>query len=174
MKTVTIFGSSLPKEGEKEFQIAYKLGKELGKNGFNVCSGGYQGIMNAVSKGATEAGAEAIGITVDIFNAVPSKHLTKEIKCDSLFERIDKLISTGDAYVILNGGTGTLVELSVVWEYVNKGLASDKPVCCLGEMWQPIVEAIDKRMAYEGRKTGIVKRFASVSDCVEYLKSFTR
>jgi len=170
MKTITVFGSSLPKEGEKEFQTAYELGKKLGQNGFNVCSGGYQGIMNAVSKGAAETGAEAIGITVDIFNAAPSKYLTKEIQCDSLFERIEKLISTGDAYIILNGGTGTLVELSIVWEYANKGLMKGKPVCCLGKMWEPIIKTIDERMAYEGRKTGIVKCFENANDCVEYLR----
>jgi len=169
MKTITVFGSSLPKEGEKEFQTAYELGKALGENGFNVCSGGYQGIMNAVSKGAAEAGKEAIGVTVDIFNAVPSKYLTKEVQCDSLFERIDKLISFGDGYIILNGGTGTLVELSIVWEYANKGLMSGKPVCCLGEMWKPIIETIDKRMDYEDRKTGIVKCFDNIDECVGYL-----
>ncbi|MCP5062634.1 MAG: LOG family protein, partial [Ignavibacteriae bacterium] len=45
------------------------IGKLLAQNNFNVCSGGFQGIMDAVSKGAKEYGSEAIGITVDLFNA---------------------------------------------------------------------------------------------------------
>ena len=83
-KTITVFGSSRPVEGEEEFNTAYSLGKLLAQKGFNVCTGGYQGIMNAVSKGAIEAGAEAIGVTVDGWSAVPSKYLTKEIKCSNL------------------------------------------------------------------------------------------
>ncbi len=66
-KTITVFGSSQPKEGNEEFNSAYKLGILLAKNNFNVCTGGFQGIMNAVSKGAVENGAEAIGVTVDLW-----------------------------------------------------------------------------------------------------------
>jgi predicted Rossmann-fold nucleotide-binding protein len=45
--------------------------------------------------------------------------VTKEIVCDTLFERIDKLIEIGDGFVVLQGGTGTLLELAAVWEYFN-------------------------------------------------------
>jgi len=47
-KTITIFGSSLPRSGDIEYEDAYMLGKLLAEKGFNVCSGGYQGIMDAV------------------------------------------------------------------------------------------------------------------------------
>ncbi|MCB9247842.1 MAG: LOG family protein [Ignavibacteriales bacterium] len=65
---------------------------------------------------------EAIGITVAMFNAVSSKHLTKEIKCDTLFQRIDNLLERGDGFIILPGGTGTLLEISIVWELINKNI----------------------------------------------------
>ena len=47
-KTITVFGSSLPIEEDEQFIFAESLGKELAKNNFNVCSGGFGGIMNAV------------------------------------------------------------------------------------------------------------------------------
>ncbi|MCH8326648.1 MAG: LOG family protein, partial [Bacteroidetes bacterium] len=97
-KTITVFGSSLPIEGEEQFIFAETLGRELTKNNFNVCSGGFGGIMNAVSKGAVSAGGKAIGVTVDLWNVKPNPFLTEEIKCKTLFERIEKLISTGDGY----------------------------------------------------------------------------
>ncbi|MCB9247843.1 MAG: hypothetical protein H6613_04515 [Ignavibacteriales bacterium] len=53
-KTVTVFGSSMPKPGEEEYENAYLIGKLLAQKGFNVCTGGAQGIMDAVSKGAVE------------------------------------------------------------------------------------------------------------------------
>jgi uncharacterized protein (TIGR00730 family) len=172
-KTVTIFGSSQPKEGQDEFETAYRLGSLLGKNGFNVCTGGFQGIMNAVSKGASENGAEAIGITVDLWNASPSKYLTKEIKCKTLFERISKLVECGDAYIILQGGTGTLLELAVVWEMMNKRMLNVKPVACYSQMWDGIIKIINKQLEYENRNAKLVKYFDNLEEIIEYIKRST-
>ncbi len=170
-KIITVFGSSLPKAGEPEYEIAFELGKQLALNGFDVCSGGYQGIMDAVSKGAASVGGKAIGVTVDLFNAIPSKYLTSEIKCDTLFERIDKLITTGDAYIVLPGGTGTMVELSLVWEMMNKSLTEIKPIVCFGEMWKKIVSEMETRTKLEKRTTGLVKCVNSINECIELIKT---
>ncbi len=169
--TITIFGSSKPIPGEEEYETAYQLGKLIGESGFSVCTGGYQGIMDAVSKGASESKVDVIGVTVDIFSALPSKYLTKEIECDSLFERIQKLIDVGDAFIILRGGTGTLVELSIVWELINKKLNREKPIACHGEMWKHIVRAMEDRIQLEGRKTGLVQCFETIEECLYHLKS---
>ena len=168
-KIISVFGSANPKPGEEEYETAYKLGVLLGKNGFSVCSGGFQGIMDAVSKGVTENGGEAIGVTVDLFSALPSEYLTQEIKCNTLFSRIERMVELGDAYIILSGGTGTLVELSIVWEYVNKKLMASKPIFAHGKMWKPMIETIDKRMEYEKKQTGIVKYLKNIEDCVNEL-----
>ena len=105
-KFVTVFGSSIPSPGEEEYEVAYQLGKMIGEANLNVCTGGFQGIMDAVSKGCTEFDKEAIGVTLDIYNVQASKYLTKEIKCHTLFERLTNLLEIGDAFVILQGGTG--------------------------------------------------------------------
>lgn len=168
-KTITIFGSSLPKEGDKEFEIAYQLGSLLAKNNFNICTGGYRGIMHAASKGAAENGAEAIGITVDLWGAIPSEFLTKEIKCENLFERITKLIEAGDGYIVLQGGTGTLLELAVVWELINKNLAAKKPIVCHSSMWNEIVRVMERQIEREKRSTGLIKCIDNVEEIVDYL-----
>lgn len=169
-KTITIFGSSIPKPGDKEYETAYELGIILAKKGFNVCTGGYQGIMDAVSKGAKENGAEAIGITVDLWGAAPSKHLTKQIECKTLFERILKLVGFGDGYVILQGGTGTLLELSVVWEFMNKNLSKVKPVACHSKLWKEIVGIMEKQIEHEGRKNGLIKCFDTPIEIADFLE----
>ena len=168
-KTITIFGSSLPRSNDEEYQTAYKLGKLLAQKGFNVCTGGYRGIMDAVSKGSTEQEGESIGVTVDLWNVTPSKYLTKEIKCKTLFERITKLVELGDAYVILQGGTGTLLELSVVWELMNKNLIKIKPVICHSKMWSEIVDIMEEQIEHEGRKNGLIKCAESVDEIADYL-----
>jgi uncharacterized protein (TIGR00725 family) len=95
-KTITIFGSSKPKEGEDEYKLAYELGRLLGDKNYNVCTGGYYGIMEAVSKGAVEEGSDATGVTVNGWSREGNSYLTNEIRCDSLFERLNKLIEIGD------------------------------------------------------------------------------
>jgi len=78
MKTVTIFGSSLPVPGEQEYEDAYTLGKSLALAGLRVCNGGNSGIMEASAKGAFENGGEAIGITIKKFTSY-NKYLTERI-----------------------------------------------------------------------------------------------
>ena len=168
-KTITVFGSSMPKPGEEEYETAYKLGRLLGENGYNVCTGGYGGIMDAVSKGASKQGQNAVGITVNMFSSNPSKYLTTEIKCNSLFERIEKLIGYGNGFIILSGGTGTMVELSVIWEMINKKLIEEKPVACHGAMWKGIIDTMDDRMKFEGRRYGLIYNSERIEDCANHV-----
>lgn len=168
-KFVTVFGSSMPRPGDDEYEIAYRLGKKLAENNLNVCSGGFQGIMDAVSKGAVENGAETIGVTLDIYNAAASKFLTKQIETHSLFERLTKLVEIGDAFIVLQGGTGTLLELSLVWEYMNKGMILRKPIACHSSLWDEITSVMEKQIAKEKRKTGLVKSFQNIDECAEFI-----
>lgn len=168
-KTVTIFGSSFPQSGDEEYESAYRLGNYLGKNNLNVCTGGYGGIMDAVSKGAREAGTEAAGILLESSFADPSKHLSEKVRTKNLFDRIKILVERGDAYVILPGGTGTLVELSVIWEFFNKRIMKKKPAAAIGKMWEEIIPVIEERMLNEKRKTGLIKIFDNYENCAEYI-----
>ncbi len=170
-KTITVFGSSIPQPGEKDYEEAYLVGRKLAENGFNVCTGGAMGIMDAVSKGASEIGAEAIGITVAMFNSKTSKYLTTEVKCDTLFERLDNLITSGDGFIILPGGTGTLLEISLVWEMFNKGISEIKPVACLGEMWSKIVAPMEERVRYEKRRENIINCYNTVDEVINFITS---
>lgn len=168
-KTVTIFGSSVPLPGEEQYETAYKLGSILAKNNLNVCNGGNRGIMEAVSKGAVENGSNAIGITLDgVFNN-HNKYLTELIVCKTLFERITRLINTGDAFVILQGGTGTLLELASVWELLNKQFVMQKPFACHGKLWKPLIDSMEEQLVLEKRKTGLIKYFDDIEKCAEYI-----
>jgi uncharacterized protein (TIGR00730 family) len=170
-KTITIFGSSIPQHGDEQYTVAEKLGELLALKGLNVCSGGNLGIMEAVSKGAVTNNAKAIGITLDSVGFTSNKYLTEEIICTSLFDRITKLIQYGDGYVILQGGTGTLLELAAVWELMNKDLLSVKPIVCHSSMWKEIVNVMNDQLRKENRMTDLVKCFNSIEDIADYLST---
>jgi uncharacterized protein (TIGR00730 family) len=168
-KIVTIFGSSIPVEDDEQYTNAYKLGVILAKNDLDVCNGGNHGIMEAVSKGAVENGAKAIGITLGGYFNHHNKYLTQHIVCDTLFERITRLINTGDAFIALQGGTGTLLELAAVWEFFNKEILDEKPFACHGTIWKPIIQTMEEQIAKEKRKSGLLKYFEGIEDCAEYI-----
>ena len=60
---VSVFGSSKPTPGDKTYTEALELGSLLAKRGHTVLTGGYMGTMEAVSRGAAEAGGHVIGVT---------------------------------------------------------------------------------------------------------------
>ncbi|MCC6254655.1 MAG: LOG family protein, partial [Ignavibacteriaceae bacterium] len=135
-----------------------------------ICTGGYGGIMEAASKGAFDNAGFVYGVTVELWDKNPNPYITVEVREQKLFERITKLLELGDAYVILQGGTGTLLEFAAVWEFANKNLQQPKPVICHSQMWKEIVEAMNKQMLLENRRNDLVKCSDSVEEIVEYLK----
>jgi len=141
-KIVTIFGSSRPAEGDPDYAQARELGWALAEKGFVVCSGGYGGVMEAVSRGAKDAAGRTLAVTATFFGRKANRWVDDEIQVETWEERLFELIRRGDCYVACKGGTGTLVELAVVWEMLNKGVMRRKPFAALGEFWRPIVERI--------------------------------
>ena len=141
-KIVTVFGTNKAVAGNAVFALAESLGRLLAENGFTLANGGYGGTMLAAGKGAAAAGGCVIGVTCTAFKrGRANEYVTKEISTDCLSERLAKLIELGDAYIVLPGGTGTLLELADVWEHKNKGFAgADKPIIMIGTFWEPLVE----------------------------------
>jgi uncharacterized protein (TIGR00730 family) len=142
-KIVTVFGSSRPREGEAEYEEARVLGRALAKHGFAVCSGGYGGVMEAVSRGAKEAGGKTYGVTTEFFTAAKlNSWIDTEVRMKTWEERLFELIRLADGFVACKGGTGTLVELAVVWEMLNKSVMNGKPFAVLGDFWQPVLNRV--------------------------------
>ena len=141
-KIITVFGSSRPQDGEADYSDARSLGRELARAGFAVCSGGYGGVMEAVSRGAKEAGGKTYGVTAEFFKPKANAWIDVEVRMKTWQERLFELIRLGDGFVACKGGTGTLVELAVVWEMLNKSVIAGKPMVVLGDFWTPILERV--------------------------------
>lgn len=169
---VTVFGSAFPKEGSEGYATAYELGRLLSKHGFTVCNGGYGGVMEASARGAKDAGGTTIGVVAEAFGTEANRYIDRTIVAKTHVERLLKLIELGDAYVVLRGGTGTLVELATVWEYMNKGLLTKKPFVALGNSWTKVIETINDEMKFEGRTQalGFVTIVSTAEECVEKIK----
>jgi len=140
---VTVFGSSRPREGDADYEEARTLGRALGKHGFAVCSGGYGGVMEAVSRGAKEAGGKTYGVTAEFFKAAKlNPWIDVEVRKKTWEERLFQLVRMARGFVACKGGTGTLVELAVVWEMLNKSVMTRKPFAVIGDFWLPILDRV--------------------------------
>jgi uncharacterized protein (TIGR00725 family) len=174
-KIVTVFGSSRPHEDDLDYQEAQNLGKALAVRGFTVCSGGYGGVMEAVSRGAKHAGGKTYGVTAEFFKNEANRWIDAEVRKKTWEERLFALIAMGDGFVVCKGGTGTLVELAVVWEMLNKSVMEAKPCVVLGEFWLPILERVrEVEMGPAARTWGeaggrLVHGAKGVEEAVEYL-----
>jgi uncharacterized protein (TIGR00730 family) len=141
-KIITVFGSAFVQENNAYYNDIFQVGKLLAQNGYDVCSGGYAGIMEAVSKGAKSVNGKTIGVTVSTWTSKPNQYIDEDVKMPNLMERITELITLADAYVIFKGGTGTLVELSVALELMNKKAMPEKPIILFGSFWSNLIEIL--------------------------------
>jgi uncharacterized protein (TIGR00730 family) len=151
MKTVSVFGSSLPREGSAAYGEARRLGELLAKSGFAVANGGYAGLMEATARGAREAGGHTLGVTCAIWSAAANPWIEEEVRAQSFLERLRFLIERGDAYIVLPGGTGTLAELALAWEMMNKSALSQslggrKPLLIMVPYWQPVIDCLSQEV----------------------------
>src|SRR3990172_5346318 len=116
---VSVFGGSQPKEGTPAYEEARSLGELLAQQGHTVLTGGYIGTMEAVSRGAAEAGGHVIGVTCeDIERWRPVRRnawVMEEWRRKTLLERLRSLIDNCQAAFALPGGPGTLTEISLTW-----------------------------------------------------------
>jgi len=142
---VTVFGSSKPVPGEAAYAEAERLGRSLALLGHTVITGGYCGTMEAVSKGASEAGGNVIGITCqEIENWRPlgaNAWVKTEDRQPTLITRLDQLIHQADAAIALPGGPGTLTELTLFWNLLVVHAMPRKPLILIGESWHATLEA---------------------------------
>lgn len=147
-QVVALFGSYGPRPGEPLYEQAYSVGFALAQAGYTVCNGGYDGTMEASAKGARDAGGATIGVTCDIFSRyrdIPLKanaYIDREILHQDVFTRVREMMDLASGYVILEGGTGTLVEFGVVWEFVCKKLIAPRPIFVVGDFWKPLVDRL--------------------------------
>ncbi len=153
-KIITVFGSSRPEDGQPDYSEALDLGRALAAAGFAVCTGGYGGVMEAVSRGARESGGHVLAVTSSFFRARTNRWVEEETRVPTWQERLFELVRLGDGYVACKGGTGTLVELSVVWEMLNKKAMEQRPFVVLGDFWQPILDRVREVERGHGSRWG--------------------
>ena len=153
-KGVTVFGSARIRPGDGEYEEAEALGRALAEAGHPVITGGGPGAMEAVNKGAYEAGGQSIGVCIELpREEKPNPYLTQTISFRYFFVRKVMFVKYAKAVVILPGGFGTLDELFESLTLVQTHKMPRIPVILAGDhdYWDGLLDWIQGSLARRGK-----------------------
>lgn len=137
---ITVIGNS--QASPEAMDLAHRVGTLLAKLGCTVISGGRGGIMQAVSRGASEAGGRTVGILPGDDLQGGNDWLDIVIPTGIGFARNSANVLAADVVIAIGGASGTLCEIAYAWMY-------GKPILAMAEAggWAQRLagEALDDR-----------------------------
>lgn len=177
-KNIAIFGFADAHEDRPVWKDAYNTAKLLAEHGYTIVNGGGPGVMKAATLGAKEANGKVIGVSFYPKDAPyfegrdKSNPVDQEIKTTNYLERTLRLLDIGDAYVIFQGGTGTISEFGMVWGLARLYFGHHKPFILYGSFWHEILEAIAKNMYIRGEELRVYRIVDTPKEVLEEIRKF--
>jgi predicted Rossmann-fold nucleotide-binding protein len=100
--------------------------------------------MQAANEGAVAADApernRSIGIRVDLpFEQEVNPFVEQAFEHKTFFTRLHHFVLTSDAFVVVPGGIGTVLELMMIWQLLQVKHVRDTPLILVGKMWADLV-----------------------------------
>ena len=142
---VTMFGSARIDSGSPVYAQARELSEALAKMGCGIITGGGPGLMQAANEGSARATGgnvdKSIGIRIDLpFEQNPNPFVGRAFQHKTFFSRLHHFVIASDAFIVLPGGIGTLLELSMIWQLLQVRKLYDTPLILIGDMWRDLVK----------------------------------
>lgn len=141
---IACFGSARTKPDDPVYAIGEEVGRKLSDAGFAVITGGGPGAMEAVNKGASEAGGTSVGLGIELpFESGLNPWVDVGINFRYFFARKTMFVKYADAFVIFPGGYGTLDELFEALVLIQTRKLGHFPIVLFGvEYWRGLVDWI--------------------------------
>lgn len=149
---VTVFGSARFKEDHPYYEVAREVGREIGRAGFTVMTGGGPGVMEAANRGARDVGAPSIGCNIKLpHEQEPNAYLDKFVEFRYFFVRKMMLVKYSYAFIAAPGGFGTLDEIFETATLIQTSKIANFPLVLLGrEYWAPLISFLRETMVAQG------------------------
>jgi len=141
---VTIFGSARIPPDHWVYGAVRDLATELARMGCAIITGGGPVLMRAANEGAAAAGPAAagrsVGIRVDLpFEQEVNPFVSEAFEHQTFFSRLHHFVLVSDAFVVVPGGIGTVLELMMVWQLLQVRQLYRTPLILVGSMWMELV-----------------------------------
>lgn len=142
---VTIFGSARARPGSVAYDEVKRLAAALAELGCDIITGGGPGLMQAANEGAAAAHApernRSVGIRVDLpFEQEVNPFVEQAFEHKTFFTRLHHFVLTSDAFVVVPGGIGTVLELMMIWQLLQVKHVQGTPLILVGTMWPGLVK----------------------------------
>ena len=171
---VTIFGSARIQPGSIAYESVKQLASELTKMGCDIMSGGGPGLMQAANEGAHSADPEglrrSVGIRVELpFEQEVNPFVGLAYEHQTFFSRLHHFMIISDAFIVVPGGIGTLLEMSLAWQLLQVRRLYNTPLILVGKMWADLVEWGRRSMLKEGSELASEVDF-TIPHCVNTIE----
>jgi hypothetical protein len=147
---VAVFGSARVKTGDAEYGQVRELASRLTGIGCDIVTGGGPGLMEAANEGAASSRGSrktrSFGLTIAIPYEKANPYLDSVTPHRTFFSRLHHFVRMSQAFVIFPGGVGTALELLMVWQLLQVGFLTERPVVLIGEMWRGLVDWMRQEM----------------------------
>src|SRR5215210_7396143 len=169
---VTVFGSARIAETHPYYHLGIEMGKGLTRIGFTVMTGGGPGLMEAVNRGAKEAGGRSVGVNIILpAEQDPNRYLDKMVSCRYFFVRKVLLFKYSFAFVALPGGLGTLDELTEALTLIQTKTIIHFPVVLIGaNYWRGFIALLEDMVKAGTVSAGDLKLFLVTDDLTEAIE----
>jgi uncharacterized protein (TIGR00730 family) len=142
---VTIFGSARARPGTFVYDEVKRLATALAELGCDIITGGGPGLMEAANEGAAAVGqperSRSVGIRVDLpFEQEVNPFVQQAFEHKTFFTRLHHFVLTSDAFVVVPGGIGTVLELTMIWQLLQVKHLHNTPLILVGKMWPGLVD----------------------------------
>ena len=183
IKAVSLFGYANADQDSELYKDAFEVARVLAERGLDIVNGGGPGVMMAATEGAHAGGGRATVATfypkfIENFEGKCLENKAdKEIVMNNYVDRTLKLLELGNAYVVFNGGTGTLSEYGMAWGLAYLYFGHHKPLILYGAFWHEITEALVKNMLIGDARPGALRvyKIATTPEMVvQYLEEFDK
>jgi uncharacterized protein (TIGR00730 family) len=151
---VTVFGSARTEADHWVYEEVERLCAGLAALGCDLVTGGGPGLMEAANRGAAlgnpNGGAANIGIRVHLpFEQSANPFISEEFSHGTFFTRLHQFVLMSDAYVVVPGGIGTLLEMTMVWQLLQVRQLN-APLILVGPMWRGLIDWARSQMLRPG------------------------
>jgi uncharacterized protein (TIGR00730 family) len=140
---VAIFGSARAQPGTFVYEEVKRVAAALAGLGCDIVTGGGPGLMQAANEGAASAGSDArsTGIRIELpFEQDVNPFVHHAFEHKTFFTRLHHFVLASDAFVVVPGGIGTVLETLMVWQLLQVRHVDRVPLVLVGKMWQGLVD----------------------------------
>lgn len=177
---VAVFGSARVQTGDREYAEVKSLASRLTEMGCDIVTGGGPGLMEAANEGAASSRGNgkrktrSFGLTIAVPYEKANPYLDSVTAHRTFFSRLHHFVRMSQAFIVFPGGIGTALELMMVWQLLQVGFMTERPVVLVGEMWRGLLDWMRRDMVprelINEKDLDLVHTVATIEEAVSWIE----